>query len=118
MGHSLRLITYPFRLLFAAIVAVLLFGCALMVGIFGYAVKPKKEQEPPPLTQEAANDPDLQHDDEIRRWMDDLSPADRLKVAQIWFDRQASEVGPVQGESIYEYSRKKHEQRMTTAMQN
>jgi predicted membrane protein len=86
-------ITLPFVLLSSAVV---LFATAYLCAV-GFTVIKRKEQQDAQdeKTKGAAIqvDPEFENEDERRRWLGDLTLADRLKTVDRWFGIQAAEVG-------------------------
>src|SRR4051812_41019103 len=109
MGRLVSLILLLPRLMlavFSGIVVACLGGAA---GLFGCEVRPQRRPEDKePLTKDAEEShPESNHDDEIRRWLDDKSPAARLELAHAIFNRQAAEVGVLIDDPINVWAEKR-----------
>lgn len=126
MGRALHLIwwigTLPVRLLLAllSLAAIgLLIGCGALSGWFGGEIRTKRPEDERPLVQDAKEKaPEDDHDDKQRAWVDDLNPEEKLRLANEWFQRQQAEVGPVVGETLYDWALKKQTQREAAAANN
>jgi hypothetical protein len=96
MGSALSVILKPFRLILAFVAMMAFFACAVLGLFFGFNVvdKRKDDDDGESVTADAEEKaPEDDHDDEIRKWIDDLSPSDRLELADRIFKEEGAEVG-------------------------
>jgi hypothetical protein len=111
MGRFIYLILWPVRALYGLLALAVIFICGVCVAFFGCEIKRRDERDGQRLTEDASYvAPDLDNDDELRRWLNDLSPADRLEVVNIWYQRQAAQCGRV-GETVEVWGERRRVQR-------
>lgn len=92
MGRLISLILFFPRLLLAFAEIALLSVMGLLVSFMGCEIRPlKRPEDKQPLTQDAEeSEPEKNNDDEIRRTAEDLSPSDRLDLANRVFSEQGA----------------------------
>lgn len=119
MGRLISVMLKPFRLALAVCAMLAFFLCAALGMLFGFKIldKRKEDESGESVTADAEEKaPEDENDDEIREWIDDLSPGDRLDLADRIFKEEGSEVGTPIGkdgrpDSIEAYSARKRAER-------
>jgi len=87
MGRFVCLIFAP--LIFVAVFFLTLFGAQVV-----FRREEKEELQRAALEQDVVKeDPHLEHDDEDRNWLDDLSPLKKVKRVREWYGHQSAQVG-------------------------
>lgn len=109
------------RVIWAIISAPFVMIATMVVCSAGFAViKPREDEELQERETKGVAvqvDPELDNEDERRRWLADLTLADRLKTVDRWYGIQAAEVG-VLPEPVEVWQEKREQKRREMAARN